>query len=84
MSIDDALTCSVCGSDMTMEPCHACLGAGGSHECGDDVCPCLDPHEITDWCEECNGEGEYPQCSALPHSDEQMAEFHARSANEPA
>lgn len=67
--------CPICHSYMTREPCWKCMGEGGWHDCGDDCCPCLDKEEITQDCEECDGEGEYLVCSALPHTDEQMARY---------
>lgn len=71
-------SCTICGSDMESVECWQCFGDGGWHDCGDDCCPCLDKEEITRDCDECNGQGWYWQCTALPHTDEQMAAWRAR------
>lgn len=60
--------CEVCGAPMEMESCWRCMGEGGEHDCGDDTCCCLNP-AINIPCEECNGQGEYLQCSELPHKE---------------
>lgn len=67
--------CPICAAMMEAESCWHCLGEGGFHDCGDDCCCCADPEEITDICPECDGEGEYMVCSALPHDDAQMAAY---------
>lgn len=41
----------------TGETCWACHGEGGSHDCGEDTCCCLDKGEITHECDECQGYG---------------------------
>ena len=60
-----------CGLIKTMESCHACLGEGGHHNCGDDTCVCLDKSPNI-MCEECGGTGEYPVCpnAEQHHKDE--------------
>lgn len=70
--------CPVCGAGMEWEQCWQCYGEGGWHDCGEDCCPCLDKEEITEWCEECGGEGGDLVCIALPHTDEQMAAYQRR------
>jgi hypothetical protein len=70
--------CPVCGAYMERVDCWMCHGDGGFHDCGEDTCCCLDKEEITETCEECKGEGGYLVCSALPHTDEQMAEYRAK------
>ncbi len=40
-----------------LETCFQCHGLGGWHDCGEDTCCCIDPEEITLFCDECNGEG---------------------------
>lgn len=65
--------CPVCGSDMEWLDCWNCFGDGGFHDCGEDCCPCLHPEaDLNETCQECDGEGGYRQCLALPHSKEQM------------
>jgi hypothetical protein len=49
-----------------MAPCWQCMGAGGWHDCGEDCCMCLDPDELTEICEECDGTGEL----ATPEADD--------------
>lgn len=56
--------CRVCGSALELESCWQCLGAGGFHNCGEDTCACLDPDELNEICEECDGEGAYLSCPA--------------------
>jgi hypothetical protein len=70
--------CPVCAAEMVWADCWQCGGAGGWHDCGEDCCPCLDKEEITVDCDECGGEGGYLQCAALPHTDEQMADYRSR------
>lgn len=75
---DPANYCPVCSADMAWETCWMCHGEGGWHDCGEDCCPCLDKDEITVDCDMCAGEGGYLQCSALPHTEEQMADYERR------
>jgi hypothetical protein len=65
---------------MEWTDCWLCWGRGGFHDCGEDCCPCLDKEEITVRCDECGGRGGYPECTALPHTEEQMAEYRGRPA----
>ena len=67
--------CLICCAPLVPESCYQCMGAGGFHDCGEDTCCCLDPDEITNICEVCEGEGEYLSCSALPHTEAQMAAY---------
>jgi DnaJ-class molecular chaperone len=58
-------TCPDCGSTNTdTEECWQCHGEGGWHDCGEDVCCCLDKEEITERCPECNGTGRTIICHA--------------------
>lgn len=57
--------------------CVVCLKTKET-DCGEDCCPCADPEEITQFCSECNGEGEYLVCLALPHSEAQMEAYRER------
>jgi hypothetical protein len=75
--------CPVCGAMMEWESCWQCMGQGGWHDCGEDCCPCLDKEEITVDCDECDGEGRYLVCSALPHTEAQMVAYRARQSTEP-
>ena len=54
--------CAICGCMLEVESCWYCLGDQGFHECGEDTCACLDPDEVTEICEECQGEGCYLVC----------------------
>jgi hypothetical protein len=80
---DDCVNCEICGSWCEAEQCWQCQGEGGFHDCGEDCCCCLDKEEITDECSECEGRGFYWICSALPHTDEQMAAYRSRKGVEP-
>jgi hypothetical protein len=40
-----------------IETCWKCQGAGGWHDCGEDCCVCADPEELTEDCDECDGNG---------------------------
>jgi len=53
--------CNICGTETESTECWKCHGLGGFHDCGDDTCPCLDP-SIDAVCDECHGEGYYPEC----------------------
>lgn len=62
--------CETCGAEMDWETCWHCGGAGGFHDCGEDCCPCLEPElDLNETCPECEGEGGYLICSALPHAE---------------
>ena len=80
MDIDDTPRddehCAVCGCILERESCWQCMGAGGWHDCGEDTCPCLDP-EIDEWCEECEGNGEYLSCPNAMHHPRQEDQDHA-------
>lgn len=39
------------------ETCWSCHGSGGFHNCGEDTCCCIDPDEITEFCNICHGDG---------------------------
>lgn len=79
---DDIILCPICSAYMGSESCWQCMGEGGFHDCGEDTCCCLDKEEITETCSECHGKGFYFQCSALPHTDEQMAAWRAKKEAE--
>jgi hypothetical protein len=60
---DYARICDVCGDELVLVPCWLCGGEGFSerfHDCGEDVCCCLDPEPGE--CPECHGEGFYEEC----------------------
>lgn len=77
-------TCQVCGAMLEPEPCGFCGGAGGWHDCGEDTCNCLDPDELNDFCTDCDGEGEWLRCPAVPHTEEQKQAYRARVTQPPA
>lgn len=81
---DDLDYCPVCGSPMEHVECWQCHGDGGFHDCGEDCCPCLDKDEITVDCEECDGRGRYLECTALPHTDEQIKSYSDRQDQDDA
>jgi len=54
--------CEVCGCELERERCDQCGGEGyWGHDCGEDVCCCLDPEE-NERCERCDGEGSWWYC----------------------
>lgn len=53
----DPWVCEVCGAELERIDCWQCHGEGGFHDCGEDVCCCLDGDEITEDCGECDGDG---------------------------
>lgn len=62
---DDAgPTCEVCGEELQAdeEACWKCYGECGWHDCGEDVCVCLNKEEITVTCDECGGIGRALLC----------------------
>ena len=63
----DAEHCTICGRTLDLESCWHCLGDGGFHNCGEDTCVCLDPEELNEICDECDGEGAYLVCPADEH-----------------
>lgn len=78
--IDDELAeCPICFGMMEYVTCDQCDGAGGFHDCGEDCCACEDGEEITELCRDCRGSGGYLECASLPHTDEQMAAYRART-----
>ncbi len=40
--------------------CWMCGGDGGFHDCGEDVCCCLDKEDLNETCSECGGRGGFP------------------------
>ena len=70
--------CEICGAMTEPESCDYCNGEGGFHDCGEDCCCCADPEEITENCPECDGDGFWMRCVALPHTDAQMAAWRDR------
>lgn len=75
----DIPCCPVCGADMEWIECHC--EEGYYHDCGEDCCSCADPEPDTP-CPDCHGQGGWMECTALPHSEEQMAKFRARVGQE--
>ncbi len=67
--------CKICGADMEWSDCWRCSGEGACDDGGEDA---ADPT-----CFECKGEGGYLECSALPHSEEQMVAYRANKGGEP-
>lgn len=65
--------CPVCDCVLAPESCWQCLGGGGVHNCGEDTCACLDPDELNEICEECDGEGQYLVCPNAEHHPRQEA-----------
>jgi hypothetical protein len=54
--------CARCGSSAGFEGCEHCGGHGFSgHDCGEDSCCCLYPHDNV-VCEICDGEGGWSIC----------------------
>lgn len=78
----EPLECPICGAEMEVESCWACHGSGGFHDCGEDCCCCADPEEITHFCNECHGEGDYLVCQALPHTEEQIDAYRLRTKDQ--
>lgn len=74
---DDEDYCRICGAPMERVSCWHCLGEGGFQDCGEDCCCCLEP-ELNEGCQECGSRGTYLECTALPHTDEQVAAYGRR------
>lgn len=72
-------TCPVCGADMEWVGCWAGCEDGYYHDCGEDCCCCLDPEPNVP-CSECLGRGGWHECTALPHTEEQMAAYRQAKA----
>lgn len=53
--------CKKCGLDVVWHECEHCEDANSSHDCGEDVCCCLDPQPNV-LCDVCNGEGGWWVC----------------------
>jgi hypothetical protein len=55
---DDVAVAAIEAPDLESPVCHKCQGYGEIHECVDDVCLCMYPHEDTMHdCPECGGTG---------------------------
>lgn len=54
---DYARTCTICGCEMDWQQCWQCHGEGGFHDCGEDCCACIDPDDLNESCDVCDGEG---------------------------
>lgn len=62
--------CDVCGCELERERCDDCGGDGyWGHDCGEDVCCCLDP-EDNEPCETCGGEGGWWYCPRAKYHEE--------------
>jgi hypothetical protein len=73
-----ACQCARCGSSVERVECENCRGEGvDGHECGEDVCCCLDP-EPNVTCDYCRGEGGWWQCLSSP----EWCEAHPRPGRE--
>lgn len=58
--------CARCGSSIDVEHCEHCGGDGvDGHECGEDTCCCLYPHDNVP-CEFCGGTGAWRRCLSSP------------------
>ena len=53
--------CAKCGSDVMWEECWNCIDGFTHHECGEDVCCCIDPQPNV-VCDICNGDGGWYVC----------------------
>ena len=53
--------CKRCGSDVKWVECEHCEDGFSGHECGEDVCCCLDPRPNVP-CDVCLGEGGWFYC----------------------
>jgi hypothetical protein len=54
-------TCPKCGSDMHWQDCWDCEEGLSYHDCGEDICCCLNPtNNVT--CDICNGKGGWLVC----------------------
>jgi len=63
------LNCTICETEKQPITCWSCGGEGGYHDCMADCCVCLDPDELTNICDICDGDGEYFLCpSCHPES----------------
>jgi hypothetical protein len=74
MTLDeyDSEYCRICNTMLESESCWSCMGAGGFHNCGEDTCCCLDPEELDDVCEECEGAGASLVCpNAMCHQPQE-------------
>jgi len=62
--------CATCGSEKLRRDCYNCDEDGMvDHDCGEDVCCCLDPRPNVR-CDICNGKGGWLQCpSCTPWDD---------------
>lgn len=63
--------CPVCHAPQERVSCWYCLGDSDINEWDEDD---------TSPCSECNGVGWYWECTRLPHTDEQVAEYRRRMA----
>lgn len=70
-SEEDEPTCPICGASMEWVDCWSMCEDGFVDEYEEDPINC-DPGD-TRPCGECNGQGGGMECTALPHSEEQMA-----------
>jgi hypothetical protein len=65
----DVRFCSACGARQEWERCYQCGGEGlDGHDCGEDVCCCLEP-EDNEACDVCRGEGGWYVCPNAPHGE---------------
>jgi len=54
-------TCAQCGNETQWRDCTNCVDGMVDHDCGEDVCCCLDP-EPNVRCDICCGKGGWLQC----------------------
>jgi len=53
--------CKVCNSDVLWHECENCEDGYSDHDCGEDICCCLDPVPNM-VCDICNGKGGWYVC----------------------
>ncbi len=66
--------CPICGAPMEWQDCPAYCNEGYTHDIDADGQHCGEPYR----CGECNGTGGYLECTAVPHTDEQMRAWRKR------
>lgn len=73
---DLAPECPVCYAQMEWEQCDACCGDGEIDAYDED--PINESPGSFEPCRDCHGLGGFMQCSALPHTEEQMRAWRER------
>lgn len=71
----DFPACPICGAELEWVDCYEIdCDDGFYHDCGEDCCCCAEPEPDTH-CETCRGAGGWWECTALPHTEAQMAAY---------